>query len=167
MSESGRAFAAFGESRPDLYRHVATLLSRRLRATDDALVATNFLSVKGRVARALLSLAEAFGRDRSRRDGRHCPGKCQPRPQRLGKPFASDPSGGLLLPGEQGGPPTRRRGIAGFCRVTCSQRQHRGDQGSAGSLRRCECNQAGNRPREGRPNGPNVRQVTSRDTPPL
>jgi len=34
-----------------------------LRDTDDALVATNFLSVKGRVARALLSLAEAFGRD--------------------------------------------------------------------------------------------------------
>jgi CRP/FNR family cyclic AMP-dependent transcriptional regulator len=39
------------------------LLARRLRDTDDALVATNFLSVKGRVARALLSLAEAFGQD--------------------------------------------------------------------------------------------------------
>ena len=64
LSFIGRtAFEAFGESRPDLYRHVATLLSRRLRDTDDALVATNFLSVKGRVARALLSLAEAFGRD--------------------------------------------------------------------------------------------------------
>jgi CRP-like cAMP-binding protein len=64
LSFVGRtAFAAFGESRPDLYRHVATLLSRRLRDTDDALVATNFLSVKARVARALLSLAEAFGRD--------------------------------------------------------------------------------------------------------
>ena len=35
----------------------------RLRDTDDALVATNFLSVKGRVARSLLSLAEAFGHD--------------------------------------------------------------------------------------------------------
>ena len=34
-----------------------------LRDTDEALVATNFLSVKGRVARALLSLADAFGRD--------------------------------------------------------------------------------------------------------
>jgi CRP/FNR family transcriptional regulator, cyclic AMP receptor protein len=34
-----------------------------LRETNDALMATNFLSVKGRVARALLSLAEAFGRD--------------------------------------------------------------------------------------------------------
>jgi CRP-like cAMP-binding protein len=39
------------------------LLARRLRDTDDALVATNFLSVKGRVARALLTIAEAFGHD--------------------------------------------------------------------------------------------------------
>src|SRR5207253_3382527 len=57
------AFQAFGQSRPELYRHVATLLARRLRDTDDALVATNFLSVQARVALALLSLAEAFGRD--------------------------------------------------------------------------------------------------------
>ena len=64
LSFVGRtAFEAFGQSRPDLYRHVATLLARRLRDTDDALVATNILSVKGRVARALLSLADAFGRD--------------------------------------------------------------------------------------------------------
>ena len=64
LSFVGRAtFQAFGQSRPELYRHVATLLARRLRDTDDALVATNFLSVKGRVARALLSLAEAFGQD--------------------------------------------------------------------------------------------------------
>jgi CRP/FNR family transcriptional regulator, cyclic AMP receptor protein len=57
------AFEAFGRSRPELYRHVTTLLARRLRDTNDALVATSFLSVKGHVARALLSLAEAFGRD--------------------------------------------------------------------------------------------------------
>jgi len=64
LSFVGRsAFEAFGQSRPELYHHVASLLARRLRDTDDALVATNFLSVKGRVARALLSLAEAFGRD--------------------------------------------------------------------------------------------------------
>jgi CRP/FNR family cyclic AMP-dependent transcriptional regulator len=64
LSFVGRAaFEAFGQSRPELYHHIATLLARRLRDTDDALVATNFLSVKGRVARALLSLAEAFGRD--------------------------------------------------------------------------------------------------------
>jgi CRP/FNR family cyclic AMP-dependent transcriptional regulator len=40
-----------------------TVLARRLRDTNDALAASSFLSVKGRVARALLSLAEAFGRD--------------------------------------------------------------------------------------------------------
>jgi CRP/FNR family transcriptional regulator, cyclic AMP receptor protein len=64
LSFVGRAaFEVFGQARPDLYRHVATLLARRLRDTDEALVATNFLSVKGRVARSLLSLADAFGRD--------------------------------------------------------------------------------------------------------
>ena len=64
LSFVGRAaFEAFGQSRPELYRHLATLLARRLRDTDDALVATNFLSVKGRVAGALLRLAEAFGHD--------------------------------------------------------------------------------------------------------
>jgi CRP/FNR family transcriptional regulator, cyclic AMP receptor protein len=64
LSFVGRAaFEAFGQSRPELYRHLATLLARRLRDTDEALVATNFLSLKGRVAGALLSLAEAFGHD--------------------------------------------------------------------------------------------------------
>src|SRR6266496_1353239 len=64
LSFVGRAaFDAFGRSTPELYRQITTLLAQRLRDTNDALVATNFLSVKGRVARALLSLAEAFGRD--------------------------------------------------------------------------------------------------------
>src|ERR1700756_523056 len=57
------AFETFGQSTPELYRHITTLLARRLRDTNEALVATNFLSVKGRVARALLNLAETFGRD--------------------------------------------------------------------------------------------------------
>jgi CRP/FNR family transcriptional regulator, cyclic AMP receptor protein len=56
-------FEAFGQSSPQLYRHVMTVLARRLRDTNDALAASSFLSVKGRVARALLNLAEAFGRD--------------------------------------------------------------------------------------------------------
>ncbi len=56
-------FEAFGQSSPQLYRHVMTVLAQRLRDTNDALAASSFLSVKGRVARALLSLAEAFGRD--------------------------------------------------------------------------------------------------------
>ena len=60
---SRAAFEAFGQANPELYRHVMTLLARRLRDTNDALAATSFLSLKGRVARALLSLAEAFGHD--------------------------------------------------------------------------------------------------------
>src|SRR5712692_4285571 len=60
---SRAAFEAFGRSTPELYRHLTTLLAHRLRDTNDALAATSFLSIKGRVARALLSLAEAFGRD--------------------------------------------------------------------------------------------------------
>jgi CRP-like cAMP-binding protein len=46
-----------------MHQHLMVLLARRLRDTNSALAATSFLSVKGRVARALLSLAEAFGHD--------------------------------------------------------------------------------------------------------
>jgi CRP-like cAMP-binding protein len=60
---SSAAFAAFGDAHPELYRHGMMLLARRLRATTDALVAATFMSLKGRVARALLSLAEAFAHD--------------------------------------------------------------------------------------------------------
>src|SRR6266849_597307 len=56
-------FEAFGQSSPEVYRHVTSMLARRLRDTNDALAASSFLSVKGRVARALLCLAEGFGRD--------------------------------------------------------------------------------------------------------
>jgi CRP/FNR family cyclic AMP-dependent transcriptional regulator len=60
---SRAAFEAFGRANPDIYHHLTVLLARRLRDTNSALAATSFLSVKGRVARALLSLAEAFGHD--------------------------------------------------------------------------------------------------------
>jgi CRP-like cAMP-binding protein len=56
-------FEAFGRARPELYRHLTTLLAHRLRETNEVLAATSFLSVKGRVVRALLNLAEAFGGD--------------------------------------------------------------------------------------------------------
>lgn len=56
-------FETFGEAHPEVYRHLVALLVRRLRDTNNALVATSFLSVKGRVARALLNLGEAFGHD--------------------------------------------------------------------------------------------------------
>jgi CRP-like cAMP-binding protein len=57
------AFEAFTEANPEVYRHISVLLARHLRNNNDALVATSFLSVKARAARALLSLADAFGED--------------------------------------------------------------------------------------------------------
>jgi CRP/FNR family cyclic AMP-dependent transcriptional regulator len=56
-------FDAYGQANPAFYRQVMVLLARRLRDTNAALAATSFLSVEGRVARALLSLADAFGQD--------------------------------------------------------------------------------------------------------
>ncbi len=55
------AFAAFAQANPDVYRHICALLARNLRNNNDALLASSFLSVKGRAARALLALADAFG----------------------------------------------------------------------------------------------------------
>lgn len=60
---SRAAFESFGEGHPNVYRHLVALLAGRLRDTNGALIATSFLSLKGRVARALLNLAEAFGHD--------------------------------------------------------------------------------------------------------
>ena len=57
------AFDAFASKHPDVYRYISVLLMRRLRDIDAALAATSFLPLKGRVARALLSLADAFGKD--------------------------------------------------------------------------------------------------------
>ena len=57
------AFDALARTQPELYRHLATMLARRLRDIDDAMAATSFLPLKGRTARAVLSLAEAFGKD--------------------------------------------------------------------------------------------------------
>ena len=60
---SRATFEAFGQSRPELYRHLTTLLAHRLRFTNETVAATSFLSFKGKIARALLNLAEEFGRD--------------------------------------------------------------------------------------------------------
>jgi CRP/FNR family cyclic AMP-dependent transcriptional regulator len=57
------AFETFAQASPEVYRHISVLLARHLRDNNDALVATSFLSVKGRAARALLSLADAFGEE--------------------------------------------------------------------------------------------------------
>src|ERR1700759_295835 len=60
---SRAAFQAFAEAHPQVYRDLVTLLATRLRDTDGVVAAGSFLPLKGRVARALLDLAEAFGHD--------------------------------------------------------------------------------------------------------
>jgi CRP/FNR family transcriptional regulator, cyclic AMP receptor protein len=60
---SRAAFAAFGDQHPEVYKHLVTLLVTRLRDTDAVVAAGSFLPLKGRVARALLDLSEAFGQD--------------------------------------------------------------------------------------------------------
>jgi len=59
---SRAAFDAFGAAHPEIYRHIADLLARRLR-DNSATLAMSSLSIKARAARALLSLGEAFGKD--------------------------------------------------------------------------------------------------------
>jgi len=48
-------------SRPELTSYLVKTLAARLREADDSLAATTFLSVKGRLARALLNVAEYVG----------------------------------------------------------------------------------------------------------
>jgi CRP/FNR family transcriptional regulator, cyclic AMP receptor protein len=56
------AFDEVGGADPDLYRNIACLLARRLR-DNTAKLAASSPSVKVGAARALLSLADAFGKD--------------------------------------------------------------------------------------------------------
>jgi CRP/FNR family cyclic AMP-dependent transcriptional regulator len=60
---SRQQFATVAKSHPEIYRHITGLLSARLRDTNMAVAAASFLPLKGRVARALVDLAEAFGED--------------------------------------------------------------------------------------------------------
>jgi CRP/FNR family cyclic AMP-dependent transcriptional regulator len=55
------AFETFATANPEVFRHISAVLARHLRENNNALVATSFLSVKGRAARALLGLADGFG----------------------------------------------------------------------------------------------------------
>ena len=52
------------DSRPELTSYLVKTLAGRLREADDSLAATTFLSVKGRLARALLNVAEYVGEER-------------------------------------------------------------------------------------------------------
>lgn len=54
-------FEELALAKPEICRRIMTLLTRRLRDVDNSLLATSFLSLKGRTARVLLGLADAFG----------------------------------------------------------------------------------------------------------
>ena len=58
---SRKAFDTFATANPEIYKYLAKMLTERLRDTDLMVAAGSFLPLKGRVARALLELAEAFG----------------------------------------------------------------------------------------------------------
>ena len=60
---SRTAFQSFADAHPEVYRHLVSLLVSRLRDTDGVVAAGSFLPLRGRVARAMLDLAEAFGQD--------------------------------------------------------------------------------------------------------
>lgn len=50
------------QTHPEISRQLMAVLASRLRAADQALTAMSFLTVKGRVARALLDLADHIGK---------------------------------------------------------------------------------------------------------
>jgi len=56
-------FRSFAEAHPAVYQHLVRILAQRLRNANAALAAGSFLTLQGRVARALLDLAQAFGQD--------------------------------------------------------------------------------------------------------
>ena len=60
---SRAAFETIAAKNPEVYKHLLSLLAARLRDTDQVVAAGTFLPVKGRVARAMLDLANAFGDD--------------------------------------------------------------------------------------------------------
>jgi CRP-like cAMP-binding protein len=60
---SRAAFEAFARKEPQIYQYLTKLLAERLRDTDQLLAAVSFLPLRGRVARALLDLAHAFGQN--------------------------------------------------------------------------------------------------------
>lgn len=60
---SRQQFAMVARAHPEIYRHMTALLAARLRDTNTVVAAASFLPLKGRVARALVDLAAAFGQD--------------------------------------------------------------------------------------------------------
>ena len=60
---SRAAYQEFVQKHPEARDHMMMMLIQRLRDTNNIVAAASFLSTKGRVALALLGLAEAFGQD--------------------------------------------------------------------------------------------------------
>jgi CRP/FNR family transcriptional regulator, cyclic AMP receptor protein len=58
---SQEAFAQIIEQKPQICRYLVNVLAGRLREADQALAAASFLTVKARVASALVALGELFG----------------------------------------------------------------------------------------------------------
>ena len=60
---SRTAFISCTNRHPKIYYYLTNLLANRLRETDETIAALAFLTVKGRVARALLEIARVLGKD--------------------------------------------------------------------------------------------------------
>jgi CRP/FNR family cyclic AMP-dependent transcriptional regulator len=60
---SHAAFEQCTQQRPEIYRYLVDVLAARLRETDEAVAAASFMSVKSRLARALLELAKFLGEE--------------------------------------------------------------------------------------------------------
>lgn len=60
---SRNVYEEFAREHPEVRDHIMTMLTQRLRDTNSIVAAASFLSIKGRIALALVSLAEAFGQD--------------------------------------------------------------------------------------------------------
>jgi len=60
---SQKKFHNYTAAHPEFTTDLVKLLARRLRETDDALAAATFLSVKARLARALLNIANYVGKE--------------------------------------------------------------------------------------------------------
>jgi CRP/FNR family transcriptional regulator, cyclic AMP receptor protein len=64
LSSVSRAeFEAFAEEHREVHKSLVKLLAHRLRETNTMIAAGSFLSLKGRVARTILELADHFGQE--------------------------------------------------------------------------------------------------------
>ena len=62
---SHAAFDECARQHPEIYRYLVDVLAARLRETSEAVAADSFLTVKSRLARALLELAKFLGEEQS------------------------------------------------------------------------------------------------------